>query len=660
MKTGIYLRVASLAALIVCLTTRAAELDVTSTIDSTSITSLRGAIIHANSTGGNNTIILTNSIYQLTIAGSDEDAAATGDLDVKKGNITIIGNAASPVIINATNLGDRVFQVLTNAQLTLSNIVVSGGTAPGNNYGFMADGEPGGAIYNAGTLILKNCVVTNNSSGGGNYVQGNGGGTSGGDGGGIYNAGALIMTNCVIAENFSGGGVDGAFGGNGGGLCNAGICSLTNCLIVGNSGGDGGGPGGNAFGDGGGGGSGGGIYNSGAMTLRNCAVSGNSSGTGAGGGDPGNAQIGSPGGFGGTGGSGAGIFNAGNLKLNSCTMNNNTTGAGGAGGNFGSGGNPGVGGDGGGIFNAEILTLTNCTISSNTSGAGGNGGAGNVYAGVMGGRGGDGAGIYNASSLLLESCTIALNKTGVGGKGGNGGKANLTSPESGGSGGSGGGLLNATNGSTVLLNSLIALNATSAGGWGGTNNDGSTGNPGTDGLGRDLAGNFDSQGFNLIGVADGSLGITNGLRADLVGSVEKPINPLLGPLQNNGGFTSTHALMLGSPAIDQGKSFGLVADQRGRTRPHDYVAISNAAGGDGADIGAVESDLPILSLAPSAVGMVISWDTNSPNYILQSTTNLLSPDDWTTVPGTALIVNQQFTITNHIDAGQKFFRLRDN
>jgi hypothetical protein len=45
-------------------------------------------------------------------------------------------------------------------------------------------------------------------------------------------------------------------------------------------------------------------------------------------------------------------------------------------------------------------------------------------------------------------------------------------------------------------------------------------------------------------------------------------NPLLGPLQDNGGPTLTQALLFGSPAIGQGKdSFCTAVDQRGVTRP---------------------------------------------------------------------------------------------
>src|SRR5262245_53045790 len=66
-------------------------------------------------------------------------------------------------------------------------------------------------------------------------------------------------------------------------------------------------------------------------------------------------------------------------------------------------------------------------------------------------------------------------------------------------------------------------------------------------------------------------------------------NPLLGPLQDNGGPTFSHAPLPGSPAIDQGKNLsGSATDQRGGARTADYSGVLNAPGGDGTDIGAVE------------------------------------------------------------------------
>jgi hypothetical protein len=59
------------------------------------------------------------------------------------------------------------------------------------------------------------------------------------------------------------------------------------------------------------------------------------------------------------------------------------------------------------------------------------------------------------------------------------------------------------------------------------------------------------------------------------------VDPLLGPLEDNGGPTDTHSLLAGSPAISAGNLPSCTAvDQRGATR-----------GSDGAcDIGAYESN----------------------------------------------------------------------
>ncbi len=75
-------------------------------------------------------------------------------------------------------------------------------------------------------------------------------------------------------------------------------------------------------------------------------------------------------------------------------------------------------------------------------------------------------------------------------------------------------------------------------------------------------------------------------------------DPLLGALADNGGPTLTHLPGDGSPAIDMGFSNGLTTDQRGLPRPIQHLgpiqqpvaqsARVNPAGGDGADIGAVE------------------------------------------------------------------------
>jgi len=95
---------------------RAAVFYISDASDSTNVTSLRGAIIAANASGGTNLIILTNSVY-LTVQGADEDASFSGDLDVTNGNLTILGLSNSNIVIDATSLRDRAFQIFPEAQL---------------------------------------------------------------------------------------------------------------------------------------------------------------------------------------------------------------------------------------------------------------------------------------------------------------------------------------------------------------------------------------------------------------------------------------------------------------------------------------------------------------------------------------------------------------
>ena len=54
-----------------------------------------------------------------------------------------------------------------------------------------------------------------------------------------------------------------------------------------------------------------------------------------------------------------------------------------------------------------------------------------------------------------------------------------------------------------------------------------------------------------------------------MGTIVSPTtgNPTLGPLQDNGGPTQTHALLDGSSALDAGIANGVLHDQRGNQRP---------------------------------------------------------------------------------------------
>ena len=185
--------------------------------------------------------------------------------------------------------------------------------------------------------------------------------------------------------------------------------------------------------------------------------------------------------------------------------------------------------DSGGLYNGGTLTMTNSTVSGN-------------FALLLAG------GITNAGTMTMVGCTVTNNSSSF---------SNLIA-----------GVINSGPGTLTIGNTIIA---------------GNTGD-----TVPNLVGNTISMGYNIIG----SLG-TSGIDAipvhgpgDQIGVADASVQ--LGALQNNGGPTPTHALGVGSIAIDKGHSFTLIADQRGETRPCDQAGITNAAGGDGADIGAFE------------------------------------------------------------------------
>jgi hypothetical protein len=107
-------------------------------------------------------------------------------------------------------------------------------------------------------------------------------------------------------------------------------------------------------------------------------------------------------------------------------------------------------------------------------------------------------------------------------------------------------------GAPVLHNTLIAGNYRGAAGTTPDDVHGALGAGGND---------------NLIGDGSGMTGLQNGVNGNLVGSASVPIDPLLGPLADNGGPTQTMALAAGSPALNAGDRGQLgVPDQRGVVR----------------------------------------------------------------------------------------------
>jgi hypothetical protein len=225
---------------------------------------------------------------------------------------------------------------------------------------------------------------------------------------------------------------------------------------------------------------------------------------------------------------------------------------------------------GGGIFNAGSLTLSNSTVTGNHAGGGGgiqNGGTmimrgdtvNNNTAGPFGG-----GGIGNTGHLTIINCTIAANQSLQGGGIANGGvlligNSTVASNTVTGAGADGGGIYTVGAGSQLDLLNTIVFNPKS--GAATQNHD-------------DVVGTIDQAQGDLFG---NTVSIAPG--GDL-GSNQFNKDPLLGPLQNNGGPTATMPLLPGSQAIGHGVSTSLIpglsvatTDQRGDPRPANSIDL---------------------------------------------------------------------------------------
>jgi len=116
--------------------------------------SLRVAILFANNNPATDVEIrlAEGQTYPLRASGFHDDQARKGDLVIKArtGSLKVVATGEEKAIINAANLsiGDRIFDVLENAILSLSDLVLSGGNCAGN----------GGAIHidKGGLLTIAN------------------------------------------------------------------------------------------------------------------------------------------------------------------------------------------------------------------------------------------------------------------------------------------------------------------------------------------------------------------------------------------------------------------------------------------------------------------------------------------------------------------------
>lgn len=206
--------------------------------------SLRAAIQEANAFVGDDEITLPAGTYTLSLIGSGETRAATGDLNVSS-NITITGDGMSSTVIDG-NGTDRIFYVsngflsLSSMELTNGNIADEGGAISShgsdvelssvNISGNSAEYNGGGGIYmTSGDLSLLDCIISQNQVGGG--------GTLGGGGIKYFGSGSVDIANSTISQNtVSGDGSTGSVPSYGGGIyIISGALSIYNSTVSGNA-----------------------------------------------------------------------------------------------------------------------------------------------------------------------------------------------------------------------------------------------------------------------------------------------------------------------------------------------------------------------------------------------------------------------------------------
>ena len=241
---------------------------------------------------------------------------------------------------------------------------------------------------------------------------------------------------------------------------------------------------------------------------------------------------------------------------------------------------------GGGLINLGSLTVRNTSFAANNGPFGG-GGVNNLGAATISesliahnmSLTGKGAGLANFANATLTNVTVSGNTTHQ----------------------RGGGILNES--ALALVNVTIANNTADTEGSGFYNNNGGVSFRNTivalntgDGC---AGGGYISQGHNLATTSDCLF---------LAGGDVEVTDPQLGPLADNGGPTSTHALMPGSPAIDHGDNVGCPpTDQRGVARPQNGHC----------DIGAFEAgtpptETPTPTTTPTATPTPLPSDTPTP------------------------------------------------
>ncbi len=76
-----------------------------------------------------------------------------------------------------------------------------------------------------------------------------------------------------------------------------------------------------------------------------------------------------------------------------------------------------------------------------------------------------------------------------------------------------------------------------------------------------------------------------------------------------------------------------------------------------ADASALGASIPVMTLSLSGKNVVVSWPTNATGFTLESATNLPAAS-WTSNSFAPAIVNGNFTVTNPVSGGTRFYRLK--
>jgi len=236
------------------------------------IACLIAAINAANATAEADTIQLQPGTYALTEPNNDTDGS--NGLPSITSPLTIVGAGIGNTVIerDASAPDFRLFHVAQTGTLKLQGLTARGGRLRSGSIPF-----DGGGLFNLGTAIISESVLTDSATGFGGA----------GAGGGIASVGKLVIAGSAVSRNSS--------SGPGGGVSSrAGLLTVLNSTISGNTGDFGGGV---FIGDGvpativgttisdnlATDGSGGGVFSSAAVAIINSTLSGNRTNFGGGG-----------------------------------------------------------------------------------------------------------------------------------------------------------------------------------------------------------------------------------------------------------------------------------------------------------------------------------------------------------------------------------------